>query len=310
LPVGVVFMNDPRAVPSIERRFPRFPVAVPLDVVVLRSGIPWTIPGRSVDVGEGGVAAVLAGEVLPGEPVGVQFKLPFVIDPVHAKAQVRYYGPFRCGLQFMNMRPEQQGALHTWVRMAEEARRPQPHSEPQRKLPQPVSQRKSVLRSAPPAIPARGTEAQLRTTTPRARSRQWRSGWALFTLAIFLAAAVAVVWLPSDWWERYVSHKPAISSQPRTVRLAGSVVEQRLLHRVEPQYPAEAERLRLQGVVVLDTVIGTDGSVVQVRPLSGPDLLVQAASDAVRWWRFQPYVVSGQPVAVETTIEVDFQLPQ
>jgi TonB family protein len=303
-------MNEPRAVLEHHRRFPRFAVAVPLDVVVLRSGIPSTIPGRSVDVGEGGVSAVLAGELAPGEPVGVQFKLPFVIDPVHAKAQVRYYGPFRCGLQFVAMRPEQQGALHTWARMAEEARRPAPPREAQPVAAQPIVRRDPAPRPSPSLFHSPRAVAPAGARGPQARTRQLRSGWVALSIAIFLAAAVAVLWLPPNWWERYFASRPAASSEPQAIRLAGSLVEKRLLHRVEPQYPAEAERLRLQGVVVLDTLIGTDGAVKDMRALSGPDLLVQAATDAVRWWRFQPYEVNGRPVAVETTIEVDFQLPR
>jgi TonB family protein len=290
-------MSDPRTVPANQRRFPRFPVAVPLDVVVLRSGIPATIPGRSVDVGEGGVSAVLAGELLPGEPVGVQFKLPFVIDPVHAKAQVRYYGAFRCGLQFLAMRPEQQGALHTWARMAGESGRIIPTREAKEKVFQPTP-------PPPQAV------KQPATRTPPGRPQGWRRGWISVSVAVFAAAAVAVWWLPPNWWERYVSRDAAMSHEPAPLRLAGSTMAQRLLHRVEPQYPLEAEKSKLQGVVVLDTVIGTDGSVRELRPVSGPDLLVEAATDAVRWWRFQPYIVNGRPVAVETTIEVDFQLPR
>jgi TonB family protein len=302
-------MNDPRAVPANQRRFPRFPVAVPLDVVVLRSGIPATIPGRSVDVGEGGVSAVLSGELLPGEPVGVQFKLPFVIDPVHARAQVRYYGPFRCGLQFLTMRPEQQGALHTWARMAQEARRPPVRREPEPER-RPISQPESVVRPPQSLFHSPRATAQAQAKTAVRKSLPLRWGWIAVTLVIFLAAAVAVWWLPPDWWERYFSGRPSVSSQPQTVKLAGSIMERRLLHRVEPQYPIEAERSRLEGVVILDTLIGSDGAVQEVRTLSGPDILAQAATDAVRWWRFQPYVVNGQPVPVETTIEVDFQLPQ
>ena len=76
---------------SNRRRFGRFAVAVPVDVVVLRSGVPSTIPGRSVDVGEGGVSAVLAGELQPGEAIGISLQLPFVLEPVQAKAVVRHH---------------------------------------------------------------------------------------------------------------------------------------------------------------------------------------------------------------------------
>src|SRR3569832_1563482 len=111
---------------SNRRRFGRFPIAVPLDVVVLRSGVPSTIPGRSVDVGEGGVSAVLAGEVQAGESVGVSLQLPFVLEPVQAKAVIRHHGRLRCGIQFIAMSPEQLTALRTWARMAQERLGPLP----------------------------------------------------------------------------------------------------------------------------------------------------------------------------------------
>jgi TonB family protein len=63
----------------------------------------------------------------------------------------------------------------------------------------------------------------------------------------------------------------------------------------------------VEGVVLLDTVIGTDGSVVEVHSVSGPNDLASAAVDAVKWWRFEPYRINGQPVAVETTLAVDFK---
>jgi protein TonB len=61
-------------------------------------------------------------------------------------------------------------------------------------------------------------------------------------------------------------------------------------------------------MVVLDAVIAPDGSVKSLRPLSGPDLLAQSATEAVRAWRFEPYLSSGSPVEVETTIAVEFRL--
>ena len=55
-------------------------------------------------------------------------------------------------------------------------------------------------------------------------------------------------------------------------------------------------------------VIGRDGSVEKVTPVSGPDVLTTAAVNAVRWWRFQPYVVNGKAVEIETTLAVEFRL--
>jgi outer membrane biosynthesis protein TonB len=61
-------------------------------------------------------------------------------------------------------------------------------------------------------------------------------------------------------------------------------------------------------LVVLDAVIGPDGNVKRLWPVSGADLLVDAATDAVQLWKFQPYLSSGKAVEVETTLAVDFRL--
>jgi protein TonB len=84
-------------------------------------------------------------------------------------------------------------------------------------------------------------------------------------------------------------------------------MEKLLVHRVAPSYPAEARKARLQGIIALDIVVGRDGSVVSMRPLNGPDVLARAALDALRWWKFEPYRVNGEPVAVETTVAVEFK---
>jgi protein TonB len=77
-------------------------------------------------------------------------------------------------------------------------------------------------------------------------------------------------------------------------------------HKVDPIYPEAARQENVQGVVILDAVIGIDGTVVDLRAISGPDELTPAALDAVKWWRFQPYRVNGQAVEVETRLAVDF----
>ena len=65
------------------------------------------------------------------------------------------------------------------------------------------------------------------------------------------------------------------------------VMEKLVTHRVDPDYPAAARPANLQGVIVLDVVVGRDGSVVDVHAKNGPDVLAQAAMDAMRWWRFE-----------------------
>jgi protein TonB len=64
----------------------------------------------------------------------------------------------------------------------------------------------------------------------------------------------------------------------------------------------------MQGTVVLDTVVNVEGAVTQVKFVSGPEVLAQAAIDAVRGWRYEPYLVNGQPVTVDTTVAVNFRI--
>jgi protein TonB len=81
-----------------------------------------------------------------------------------------------------------------------------------------------------------------------------------------------------------------------------------VVHRVAPVYPPEAKRARIQGTVVLAAVIGKDGRIKGLNVISGPSMLVDAAVGAVQQWRYRPYVLQGEPVEVDTTITVNFNL--
>ena len=82
-----------------------------------------------------------------------------------------------------------------------------------------------------------------------------------------------------------------------------------LLRRVEPEYPESARQQHIQGPVVLSALVGSDGSVRELQVISGDALLVKAATDAVRQWRFQPHQLNGRAVEFETQITVNFALP-
>jgi protein TonB len=84
-------------------------------------------------------------------------------------------------------------------------------------------------------------------------------------------------------------------------------MEGRVRHRVDPDYPEAARPEKLRGVIVLDVVVGRDGSVVDVHAQNGPEVLARAAMDAMRWWKFEPYRVDGQPLVVETTVAMEFK---
>jgi protein TonB len=80
------------------------------------------------------------------------------------------------------------------------------------------------------------------------------------------------------------------------------------LSRVDPVYPEEAEKQRMEGTVILHTVIGQDGTIQGVEPKSGPAPLVAAAANAVRQWRYTPSSVGGLPVEAEEDITITFRL--
>jgi len=86
------------------------------------------------------------------------------------------------------------------------------------------------------------------------------------------------------------------------------VMQSLITYRTMPVYPQTAERQGIQGTVQLDTVVGKDGRVLEVRPASGPPELAAAAMDAVKNWRFSPFTLDGDAVEIETTIGVEFRI--
>jgi TonB family protein len=94
----------------------------------------------------------------------------------------------------------------------------------------------------------------------------------------------------------------------RSVKIAAGTASGLLVKKVPPSYPLAAKLVRLEGTVVVRAVIEKTGDVAEVYALSGPPILESAAVDAVKQWQYRPYVQNGQPVDVETTIEVVFAL--
>jgi protein TonB len=92
------------------------------------------------------------------------------------------------------------------------------------------------------------------------------------------------------------------------LKVPADTMQRRIIHEVAPEYPEAARRAGVQGTVVLDATVSAEGAVTQVQVVSGPEALSVAAVDAVRWWRYEPYVVNGQPAIVETTLSINFRL--
>jgi len=95
---------------------------------------------------------------------------------------------------------------------------------------------------------------------------------------------------------------------PLRVRVSDSVMRKLLLSKVTPIYPLSAKAAHIQGTVTVAVVIGKDGTVSDVQLLSGPSELASAAMDAVRQWRYRPYLLHGRPVEIQTTAQVNFTL--
>jgi periplasmic protein TonB len=81
-----------------------------------------------------------------------------------------------------------------------------------------------------------------------------------------------------------------------------------LVHQVKPVYPPLARQARIQGAVLLQAIIGKDGSIENLRLVSGHPMLAPAAIEAVRQWRYRPYTLNRAPVEVQTEITVNFVL--
>ncbi len=285
------------------RRVPRFQVQAPLDVTVLLSGLADTVPGRSLNVCERGIAAVLAGELTTGEVVNVDVRLPQAADPLHARAMVRYQDKLRCGLEFLGLTADQRATIREWAKGSKAET--------------------EILMSSSPAVEAVPTSAESTTAsqkeaairaansggTPPGKPFKKRSrAWIILpVLAVFIAAAFWWKW-NSSWRELEAGLKTQeLTSQKPEAQVPAEVMEKLLQHRVEPTYPPEAREHNLQAVIALDIVVGRDGTVASMRPLNGPEVLARAAMDALRWWKFEPYRLNGEPAVVETTVAVEFK---
>jgi TonB family protein len=272
------------------RRGVRYRVQAPLDVTVLRSGIPDTLPGRAVNLGEGGAAAVVAGELLPGEAVGVEIQLPMV-GPLRTRALVRHQDKLRSGLEFVGLSLDQHAAIRDWAGAA----KAEPELGVRAKIPLEAGKGSKRGGSGSGQPPASG-----------------RGGWGWIVLAVSAAILLAVLWWRwNRGWEDLESslrrNEKTIGPAQIQAHVPAEVMEKLVTHRVDPDYPAAARPAKLHGVIELDVVVGRDGSVADVHALNGPDVLAQAAMDALRWWRFEPYRVDGRPVVVETTVAVEFK---
>jgi len=95
---------------------------------------------------------------------------------------------------------------------------------------------------------------------------------------------------------------------PQRVRVSSGVVSGLLVRKVNPTYPPLARQARIQGVVILQAQISKDGNIENLQLISGHPMLAPAAIEAVKQWKYRPYLLNGEPVEVETQVQVNFTL--
>jgi protein TonB len=101
---------------------------------------------------------------------------------------------------------------------------------------------------------------------------------------------------------------PAVPQQRVPVRVGGRIRPPRLVSKASPAYPPLAKQTKVQGLVTIDAVIDTEGNVVEMQVVSGHPLLISAALEAVRQWKYEPTYLNDQPIAVKLIVSVNFQL--
>ncbi len=96
---------------------------------------------------------------------------------------------------------------------------------------------------------------------------------------------------------------------PQTLKVSQGVMEGLVIKRVQPRYPTQALQMRIQGPVQMQATITKDGNIQNLKVVSGDLVLARAAQEAVKQWKYKPYYLNGEPVAIETEILVNFRLP-
>lgn len=165
---------------------------------------------------------------------------------------------------------------------------------------------KGVLPLSDPAVPS--TDNPQIINAALAAVRQWRFKPYLLNGKAIEVETNAV--LRFDFSGQNVSslapndpHKP-----PKKLRASPAVVEGLLIKKVAPLYPQEAKKKHLQGDVVLGYTIDRAGHVINLHVLTGDPLFAQAALDAVKQWVYEPYLLNGEAVEVETVAKISFRM--
>jgi TonB family protein len=239
---------------------------------------------------------VVAGDLVAGQAVAIELRLPNVGLPVRARAQVRYQDRLRCGLQFVGLSVEQREKIRYWSYQI---------------APLSADAGPNKVETRPPdRVALIGVQDAVSDKEKRERRTGVRRR-RFYVLAVFTVALTGLGWWQwQNAWNELEGDGPVTAeSRPGLPpRVSPELMDRQIVYKVDPVYPDAARQAGVQGLVVLDAVIAPDGTVKRLRPVAGPGLLAQSALDAAQTWRYTPYRSGGQAVEVETTISVDFRL--
>ncbi len=99
-----------------------------------------------------------------------------------------------------------------------------------------------------------------------------------------------------------------VALPPKRVRVSQGITRGLLIQKIEPTYPPIARQARVQGEVILKAIISKEGEIKELELVSGHPMLAPAAIEAVRRWRYRPFLLSGEPIEVETLVTVIFRI--
>ncbi|MHB1960022.1 MAG: TonB family protein [Acidobacteriaceae bacterium] len=139
------------------------------------------------------------------------------------------------------------------------------------------------------------------------RGKQLRGAARLAAMvAVMLLSGAAVVSMVETHVTVRAANNPA--GNKHVLHVSAGEMASRIEKRVMPKYPEAAKKARIQGKVVLNAIIGKDGTIESLKVVSGPKELQRSSLDAVRQWTYKPFLLKGNPVEVETTISVVYSL--
>jgi TonB family protein len=154
-----------------------------------------------------------------------------------------------------------------------------------------------------------GNTLERRVRTMMERGKQLRGATRVAAMVAVVAISGAAV-VSMVGTHVTVRAEESVPGKSGLVQVPAHVMASRIVKQVQPKYPEEAKKKKIQGTVVLNVKIGKDGTVENLKVVSGPKALQRSSLDAVRQWTYKPFLLNGNPVEVETTISVVYTLTE